>query len=94
MEVDKRDGEIIIYDNKSMNHTWKENKKLKPLVRYQLSGGEKLKFGSVCATLQIHSSIRDASTENSTFLGQEKGIYTYIYIYIVYNLYCYLNGQY
>ena len=56
-----------------MNHTWKDDKKLKPLVRYQLSGGEKLKFGVVPAVLQIHSKSNDVSESNSTFIGTEKG---------------------
>ena len=73
MEVDRKDGEVLIYDNKSMNHTWKDDKKLKPLVRYQLSGGEKLKFGVVPAVLQIHSKSNDVSESNSTFIGTEKG---------------------
>ena len=73
LEVDKKDGEVIIYDNKSMNHTWKDNKKLKPQVRYNLTGGEKLKFGCVCAVFQLHVTAKDVSAENSTFLGNEKG---------------------
>ena len=56
-----------------MNHTWKDDKKLKPLVRYQLLGGEKLKFGFVSAVLQIHSKSNDASKSNLTFLGTENG---------------------
>ena len=55
-----------------MNHTWRDNKKLKPFVRYRLAGGEKLKFGSVSATFQIHSTTIDDSTDQSTFLGADK----------------------
>ena len=51
-----------------MNHTWKNNKKLKPLVRYQLLGGEQLKFGSVSAAFKIHLNSTEKNNENSTFL--------------------------
>ena len=76
LEVDKKDTkEIYIYDNKSMNHTWRNNKKLKPHVRYQLDGGEKLKFGPLNAVFQIYSTADDSnnSASNSTFLGSVKG---------------------
>ena len=73
LEVDKRDGEVLIYDNKSMNHTWRDNKKLKPLVRYQLEGGEKLKFGCVSGVLKLHSQTNDASKTTATYIGAETG---------------------
>ena len=72
IEVDKKDGEVLIYDNKAMNHTWKDNKKLKPLVRYQLKGGEIFRFGSVSAVFQIQSNTNDNNKENSTFLTKGK----------------------
>ena len=72
LEVDKKDGEVIIYDNKTMNHTWRNNKKLKPLVRYQLLGGEQLKFGSVSAVFKIHSTTTERTNDNSTFLSKGK----------------------
>ena len=72
IEVDKKDGEVCIYDNKAMNHTWKDNKKLKPLVRYHLQGGENLRFGSVSAVFQIHSNTKEKDKENSTFLTKGK----------------------
>ena len=72
IEVDKKDGEVLIYDNKAMNHTWKDNKKLKPLVRYQLKGGETLRFGSVSAVIQIHSNTKENNKENSTFISNGK----------------------
>lgn len=73
IEVDKKDGEVNLYDNKSMNHTWKDNKKLKPQVRYNLTGGERLKFGNVSAIFQIQTdTCHDHSSNNqSTYLADK-----------------------
>ena len=72
LEVDKKDGEVLIYDNKALNHTWKDNKRMKPLVRYHLQGGEHLKFGSVSAVFQIHTNSTVKSNESSTFITKGK----------------------
>ena len=71
IEVDRKDGEVNLYDNKSMNHTWKNDKKLKPQVRYNIAGGEKLKFGNVSAIFQIQKeTCHDrSSNRRSTYLA-------------------------
>ena len=59
-----RDGHVMIYDNNSMNCTYKNGHKLKPEVHYALEGGETLKFGDVEAifstvTVSDHSTNAD-----------------------------------
>ena len=69
VEADKSDGELVIYDNTSMNHTWKNDKKLKPLVRYSLCGDDKLTFGNVKAVFRLQQNRNDQGKNDSTFLA-------------------------
>ena len=68
IEADKSDGELAIYDNDSMNHTWKNDKKLKPLVRYSLSDDDKLLFGNVKAVFRLQQNPNDDG-KNKTYLA-------------------------
>ena len=81
IEVDKENGEVSLYDNKSKNCTWKDGKKLKPEVRYNLTDGETLKFGNASAIFQIQAFAYEdrSSNSRSTHLANTS---KYIYLYL------------
>ena len=81
IEADNKNGEVSLYDNKSKNYTWKDGKKLKPEVRYNLTGGESLKFGNASATFQIqaHAYEDRISNNQSTPLANTSKYFIHIW---------------